>query len=238
MTEQTPSTGTLAIVFKIAEWSINVILFTLVMVLAGGFGAMAGMLVGGPVGAVVGFLGLGIFVAWGIFALLNWISTGIVDGVRGLVEHRDGSDQPWNREESHSVVSGPAPEPKPAPRAAQSVAVKEAPVREEPQAPAKIQTPAIREESAVSTPGKCLSKEIVSLATSLHVHEHGLLLYKGVIPVLVGSLPPRRARVELVKDMVGGHVIVRDADGSEFCNFGNQFMFVSRRLHGRIASAL
>ncbi len=235
MTEQTPSTGTLAIVFKIAECIINVILFTLVMVLAGGFGAMAGMLVGGPVGAVVGFLGLGIFVAWGIFALLNWISTGIVDGLRGLVEYRDGPDQPWNHEESRSVVSGPDPEPEPA---VQTVAVKDAPRVRRAEVPARVETPAIREDSAVSTPGKCLSKEQVGLTTSLHVHEHGLLLYKGVIPVLVGSLPPHRARVELVKDMVGGHVIVRDADGSEFCNFGNQFMFVSRRLHGRIASAL
>ncbi len=237
MTEQTPSTGTLAIVFKIAERIIDVILFTLVMVLAGSFGAIAGLLIAGPPGAIIGFLVVGIFVAWSLFALLNWAAVAAVGALRRLVEHRDGPDQPWNRAEEDftepTTAPEPAPAPTPAPEPAQSVAVKEAPPA---QAPARVETPAIREESAVATPGALIVKVHISLRAELHVHEHGLLLYKGVMPVLAGSLPPYRARVELVKDFVGGHIIVRDADGSIFCKSQNHWMGRTRKAFDGIKS--
>ncbi len=144
-------------------------------------------------------------------------------------------ESPLPARQADTASSAIALPPSEAARPVQNVAAKESPST---QTPTPIKTPALRQESPASSPGELLAKAQLKGLGVLHVHEYGLITYRGFMQNLAQSLPPRDARLEYVKDIVGGHTVIRDTDGSVFCRTDNNFTSLALRRHRKLETAL
>ncbi len=229
MNSQKPATNTLGLIAAIASKLLGAALFLILMIVFGGFAFIWADVFFGPVIGVAAFLLIGGGMAFWLIVAFYWIVGklfSLVFGVlreNGLIRKEENVATPENKAEIKTIPrTGLARERLPRePRPG-----KEA--QKEPFVPAKpIEN--------LPYPGKILFKKQLGLKDSLHVHERGLVLHRGVMsPVMVASMPISEAVVQVAKESGINKFFIRKADGGVFCETQNFLGREARKTKDRI----